>query len=328
MEQLELTGKFNFGKKSPDQNLMGSLFRCVAESDNNAVLVLDLLSSEYDPKQIGKKIETAVIDGETVCGNLNFYLFSVFTGALKTAEKLLQYGLSPNQYSDICPEIWAPVQSQNYGISHTVMLANDVCWALLSDEKTALSGLLKVLEKNGNTDIFDRINERTATTRSVASMEDNSAKFYKPLDIAVMYYFAQRMAEQKPEQELFKQMVEVVGQVKELSEVEDINGFRISQNYYRYSADTADKILELINAGATGSENAYFPVCDESIASPFYNGSKFEQMSLRDFCEMNRHLMSPAMNPISDKITCSDDRNDDWLRPIYKQYAKQTLSIT
>lgn len=258
-------------KKPLDQPTINSLFESVQYSDANAALTIGLLKDEFDLSQIRQSVALtpdAKADSHFV-NQLDLYLFSVFLNRNQTAAALFD---SDHQ------SVSAEAASNKTILQHSQALggrpiavsgADDICWAVLSDDENALKDLLKVYDEKG---ISPAVNQRTAVPFSVTSLGNADAKKHTPLDLAVMMFVAQ--ASSGASTQMIERNIEL-----------------------------------LLERGARGSDNAYFSYSHANNVDPFVACDAFEEMSLKEFCRLNKELF-PAylLNDLTKSAPAPDRR--------------------
>lgn len=246
---------------------------------------------------------------------LNAYLQAIYYGAPKSLTLLFQKGALTDSVSAFADDESTFLESKTLDARLSFAGANDITLAILSDKKTVLTDLLTLYDAAG---IAPDINSRTIVPANMDELRDHDAQKHTPLDIAVMYYIAQKYQEEDIAQSndaIARTLTQKITQeTKKIQDVfknagrdpENINiGFDIIPNddliynafYEPTSSQMAENILTLIDRGAVGSDGAYFPASQESTRAPFYDDdqSAFQVISLREYCEEHQYMLSSAL---------------------------------
>lgn len=259
------------------------IFQTIEESDVNASTVIEVLLEDEEFLDSVKQRK----EGNEALEKL--YLSAVFYNRVKTQELLTHHGFGGNM-----------VSSSGGGLI-SVEGANDVCWAVLSASEDALFNLQKLYKTYGMSMEF---NQKQAIPFSNVKLGNKNATQHSPLDLAVMLYVAQKRSDLEKSQQAENMagvipdaIRSILGDVLEdKSMTTNVMVVPSGVESMLPEADNVErKILLLIEMGAQGSREAYFPVADESLDDPFRNNQGFEIMSMEDFCKDNAALFSKGV---------------------------------
>lgn len=283
--------------KSPNNSDLESLLQSIRQSDTNAVLLLEMLSEAYDLKDIAQS------KGQS-SGGLGPYLTAVLCGAEKTAGYFLKNGAAGPQTRSDFPRNGLAIFSQSLKSYVFVDGANDVCWSIFSKDKDALKKLERLYRQEG---LELDINSRTAVTAAAAQLSNSAAKQITPLDLAVQFYIAMKIAEQEKVRagKVYAEKLALRAQ-KTINAMGDAGqAFSGSikvmpsphmRHIYDLDAPKIEaKIMHLLQLGAKGSDAAYFPSAVTSLSAPIMNSDGLEIMSLKEFCENNADYLTPDL---------------------------------
>ena len=290
-------------KTKPDQSLINSMFLQIVESDQNASVSLDLLGEEYDFSNARRYMEVE-ISGKPVIAidPLNIYLHAVYHNQQQSLHFLIQAG-SDHTATSTYGKDDTPIALQNSRSLRTSLVmngGNDICWAVLSDHGDALSDLAKTYANNN---LEMDVNQRQTVPFSNLKLPDIEARKHTALDIAVMQYVAQRILDNEHAEQtkaIGEQLSQAIAPLLEQFKTAGISG-NIAiipsnmQDLEPIAQITANNIFLLLEKGAIGSEEAYFPMSLDRKAAPFLLNDGFEKMSLNDFCFYNKGIFSPEL---------------------------------
>jgi hypothetical protein len=254
----------------------------VAHSDQNTQAALDIFSEDLDAA-----IQSAEPEFMAVLHAL--YLRSVYFNAPLTAGFLVTKGAH---------RLPPPINMNNYPHLKTMMPVSgsglsDVCCAILSCHSEAHLSLARLLSVE---EIQGRIGQREVIPPSHEGLRNRDAARHTILDIAVMQYVALRRVDVVEQEGIKSHVSRLLSQMQKAgmpapSAVTIVpNG--TSLNAPIQSRALESKIVWLIQQGARGSGAAYFPSAEESIAEPFTDRTGFEVMSLQEFCNEQKSLIS------------------------------------
>jgi len=287
-----------------DQETINQLFKSIEVNDTNASVTLGIIIEDKDLSEVSR-IVPAIYNNEQILAKdpLNIYLHSAYQGGIKTLNVLLDAGFdtsSGSHYDDNNGlALFSAQISKSLGSPLIIENANDVCWAVLSNNPDAFKNLVNAYEDHG---LDMDINRREATPFSVAKLKNKDAQKHAPLDLAVMLYVAQRIKDKESEHindlktnAFMENSEKTIGPVVEQFKNSGIDGEMLLMpddiHLLKLNApDTEENIRLLLEKGAQSSQQSYFPTSDRSLALPFLDRDEFEIMSLEDFCMENQDL--------------------------------------
>lgn len=275
--------------------MVQSIFASITRNDTNARSLLEIIGDESDLSELVEKTSPQH-------GGLSAYLHAVYENAETTQAFLL--GKTFGQYArSVLPnEARHRLTSEQTKKMLSVDGGNDVCWAILSSKPETLSTLVKTYQGlHGHL----AVNEKKVSLASTEGFRNETARKLTPLDLAVQFYVAQKIQDQcaiATQKNLAKALESQVNPIIKLLERSGLQidaaelvipePYGTNPDIVTTSQQTAAKIHQLIQLGAKGSYEAYFPIDDGSIADPLNNREGFEVMSLSNFCQLNRSLFS------------------------------------
>ncbi len=297
-----------------DQNTVNSLFDVSERSDTNAFLMVSTLHQDgYNLDHIMNRREendTENHHSAVYINPVNLYIHSIFHNAKKTATYLHDNTSQSHSY-DLTTHhqdrVFSAYISDTLSTPIVFAKANDIIFALLSDHTDAFKNLLEINPKG----VQERINLKCAEPFSTCELSrGNPALLLKPLDIAVLKYASiqyENALKQKAKDKICQMVAgkleaeseEIQSHIENLPEgakVGILPRLSFPSNFEEKIKEidpNKGNIFKLLDLGATGSLNAYFPVSDDAISDPFFQGDSFEQMSLQNFCEENQSLFEP-----------------------------------
>ncbi len=273
--------------KAIDNQLVESIKAALFSSDNNSVLLLNVLQDEgYDLTELAAAQDNLGIP---------LYLYTAYLDRPE-AQLLFLEKMTKKAQQTICGSgklhlalIDEPIKMKD---------ATDVVMAILSESPTALKNLTRNYNKLG---LSVPVNTASTKPEGTSHFRDNQAKRLRPLDIAVQLYVAQRIIEQPVRKAIKEAIIDSASgltMVQDFAKSRDLNisaSLVLPKEYELKAHLTQGKIDFLIFLGAKGSDAAYFPVQKESLKNPFDDGNGYEVTSLASFCRDNRELFPPQL---------------------------------
>jgi len=282
---------------------ISTLFGAVCASDYNASkITFPFFAEEYGIEAISKN-HIVLDNGEAFQDALDLYLHCVYEDSPLMLDALMLHGVKMDSSLSVnC------FDEKTMGRVHPILGellfdgANDVCWATISPQAGALKTLLDFKNKHG---LDLSLNDRDVIPYNQKHLKNAAAKRHTPLDLAVMQYVAVSKMEEKlkiPDLEI----EELTDSIKEIFDTENVNVLLADRGQGEATSHQSimlEKIKLLMNAGALGSTEAYFPLFDDASENPFCGAYDFEIMSINDFCERHRDILPPAlMTEIDDRL--------------------------
>ncbi|MES2729129.1 MAG: hypothetical protein V4621_03405 [Pseudomonadota bacterium] len=240
-----------------DQELGSTIKDAILTNDCNAATLLDILAADTDIAALARHTPHGG-------GGLSLHMYAAFIGAERTLSRFIS---SLNGNTPIETNV---IEAGFNGRNITMALEDcqDIYLALLSNKPDTFIALRRAYESCDRHLPFN-----TATARSASTMcfGNANARLLTPLDVAMQFYVAQRVLE---------------------ADAATANAYKLMMWPPTVSRNTAadvleEKIYQLLQYGAVGARNAYFPTLKDSLRDPFYNADGFEVMSLTDFCNEN-----------------------------------------
>ncbi|NCC22523.1 MAG: hypothetical protein EOM26_08680 [Alphaproteobacteria bacterium] len=274
-----------------------SILTSISASDSNALGFLEIMADEIDPEIVAAQS----------AGGLPVYLQAVFHGAHETARYLLE------QATVDCRELRSalPTFANQMTIPFSQSLrswlpidgANDVCWAVLSDNPDSVSRLFQTYRELG---IEAAFNDDSARLNQIVTPSEPR---YTPLDIAVMSLVSRQslaLLDSRVQQANMKAaVVSMAPALSDLFELLGVQPERVTIVGPGFGTENATngpdpgmetKIRQLLDAGARGSSTSLFPSEIESVKHPFISRAGFKSMSLSGYVQRNAWAFSDSLH--------------------------------
>jgi len=311
-------------KEKASQEIINELFDEMEKG--NGTFVKNSLETfiEFDSFLEARK-EITLSNGQKSTSSIDLYLASIFYNFPESTKLLISEGYDGSSVSEISGS-WSNTFAPKSIFTKEelcIIGANDLCWAVMSDNGSALKNLLTTkLEL----DIPFDINARNAEIACLDDMSDSNYNKYTALDLAVMKYVAIKKIEgvileafnaadnnqildlvrnmpkdranqlSKIASEINNKPIMSVDKLSNIAEVFFKSGlpknFNNNNNDFIATRMVEKNIWALLDNGAIGSDLSYFPLSEESQKNPFNCNDSFEILSLQEFCKNNSDLFS------------------------------------